>query len=154
VGTGLLRAQSGRSRLAAARFGPGEATCFGLLKTVRIEIVRLHLGGSAKLILRTSLLWALWSLSWSAAIRPAFMALHWKCGSAWSSSRQEIGQSSHTKGDMRAIAPSQRPPDCRDMKSQIMLERSFYLQLLFMVPTVALLGFFSKRGMNDERACH
>ena len=27
------------------------------------------------------------------------------------------------------------------MKSQVMLERSFYLQLLFMVPTMALLGF-------------
>ena len=33
-------------------------------------IVRLHLGASAKLILGTSLLWALWSLSWSEAIRP------------------------------------------------------------------------------------
>ncbi len=27
------------------------------------------------------------------------------------------------------------------MKSQVMLERSFYLQLLFMVPTIALLEF-------------
>jgi hypothetical protein len=26
---------------------------------------------------------------------------------------------------MRAIAPSQHPPDCRDMKSQIMLEEKF-----------------------------
>jgi hypothetical protein len=87
--------------------------------------------------------------SWNAAIRPAFMALHWKCGFAWSSSRQEIGQSSHTKGDMRAIAPSQRRPDCRDMKSQIMLERSFYLQLLFMVPTIGSAGILWQT--EDER---
>src|SRR5260370_16654002 len=57
--------------------GSGRAKPPGLvsLKTLRIEIVRLHLGASAKLMLRTSLLWALWSLSWSEAIRPRVSGL-------------------------------------------------------------------------------
>jgi hypothetical protein len=33
------------------------------------------------------------------------------------------------------------PPDCCDMKRQVIHQRSFYLQLLLMVPTIALLGF-------------